>query len=72
MRHFFGLKSRVEVDECPNCAGYWLDSGELTKIKEEHTRAASEAAARQPALSSQTIRHLYRLRTEGRSAGGQA
>lgn len=29
LRHFFSVKHEVEVDECPNCAGYWLDAGEL-------------------------------------------
>src|SRR5579859_2518572 len=28
-RHFFSARRRVEVDECPNCGGYWLDAGEL-------------------------------------------
>src|SRR5262249_43097061 len=65
-RHLFSTKSRVEVDECPNCGGYWLDAGELAKIREEHARAASATAA-QSALSSQTIRYLYRLRSEGRT-----
>ena len=36
MRHFFSSKRLVEVDECPNCAGYWLDAGELALIREEH------------------------------------
>jgi len=26
----------VEIDECPGCAGIWLDSGELAKIHENH------------------------------------
>src|SRR5512138_132962 len=28
-RHFFSAKRRVQVDQCPNCSGYWLDAGEL-------------------------------------------
>lgn len=48
MRHFFSVKAEVEVDECPGCAGYWLDYGELTKIRklfeseEARNRAADE------------------------------
>jgi hypothetical protein len=30
MRHFHSVKRRVLVDECPRCAGFWLDAGELT------------------------------------------
>jgi len=35
MRHFFSPQKRVEVDECPNCGGYWLDAGELALIRDE-------------------------------------
>ena len=47
MRRFFSTKKEVEVDECPNCAGFWLDSGELEKIRnlfssEEEKKAAAE------------------------------
>jgi uncharacterized protein len=35
LRHFFSVKKNVEVDECPNCAGYWLDFGELGKIRDQ-------------------------------------
>jgi len=48
MRHFFSVKKEVEVDECPSCCGFWLDAGELGKIRslfdteEERHRAAHE------------------------------
>lgn len=48
MRHFFSVKKEVELDECPGCAGFWLDSGELRKIRslfnteEERHKAADE------------------------------
>jgi len=35
MRHFFSVKHQVEVDECPGCAGVWLDSGELGTIRKQ-------------------------------------
>jgi uncharacterized protein len=35
LRHFFGIKHEVEVDECPRCAGFWLDHGELAKIRSQ-------------------------------------
>jgi Zn-finger nucleic acid-binding protein len=34
MRHFHSAKREVEVDECPKCAGFWLDAGELQMIRE--------------------------------------
>jgi len=48
MRHFFSVKKQVEVDECPGCGGFWLDAGELGKIRslfdteEERHKAAEE------------------------------
>ncbi len=33
MRHFFSIKKDVEVDECPGCGGFWLDAGELGRIR---------------------------------------
>ena len=48
MRHFFSVKKEVQVDECPGCGGFWLDAGELRKIRslfnteEERHRAADE------------------------------
>jgi Zn-finger nucleic acid-binding protein len=47
MRHFFSTKKEVEIDECPNCGGIWLDAGELEKIRnlfssEEEKKAAAE------------------------------
>ena len=48
MRHFHSVKRAVEVDECPRCAGFWLDVGELRSIRaqfgteEERREAARE------------------------------
>jgi len=48
MRHFFSVKKGVEVDECPGCAGFWFDAGELREIRglfkteEERHEAAEE------------------------------
>lgn len=48
MRHFFSIKKAVVLDECPGCAGFWLDAGELGQIRglfkteEERHKAAEE------------------------------
>jgi Zn-finger nucleic acid-binding protein len=62
-RHFFSARRRVEVDHCPNCGGYWLDAGELAAICAEKAEAAAAAKAQGAAISIETIRHLYRLKT---------
>ena len=33
MRRFYSPKHIVEIDECPGCAGIWLDAGELDLIR---------------------------------------
>ena len=32
-RRFFSTKRQVEIDECPACAGVWLDVGELRDLR---------------------------------------
>src|SRR5205823_7871 len=36
MRHSFSAKRAITVDECPTCAGMWLDAGELGQIRSEY------------------------------------
>jgi hypothetical protein len=47
LRHFFNVKQQVEIDECPKCAGFWLDYGELAAIREQFTSAEERQAAEQ-------------------------
>lgn len=48
MRHFYSVKKEVKVDECPGCGGFWLNTGELGRIRslfnteEEKNKAAEE------------------------------
>jgi uncharacterized protein len=65
-RHFFSAKRRVEVDQCPNCAGYWLDAGELALIRAEKSQAVITEQVGRSSISTEMIRYLYRLRTEHR------
>jgi Zn-finger nucleic acid-binding protein len=64
-RHLFSPQSRVEVDECPNCGGYWLDDGELAKIRTEraHAARAEQHAESESAISIELIRYMYQVRT---------
>lgn len=52
-RHFFSAKRRIQVDQCPNCAGYWLDAGELAQIRAEGLSPAAQSRNRPafPAIS---------------------
>jgi Zn-finger nucleic acid-binding protein len=66
-RHFFSARRKVEVDQCPNCGGYWLDAGELATIRDEKA-AVEKASVAAQGFSSETIRYLYRLRSQSKSA----
>jgi uncharacterized protein len=65
-RHFFSAKRKIEVDQCPNCGGYWLDAGELASIRAESTQHSLTEATAKSAISPEVIRYLYRLRSESR------
>ena len=65
-RRHFSAKRRVEIDECPGCGGYWLDAGELEKIRGEmgETARQKEAhAAGQLRLTASVLRYIYQMRT---------
>lgn len=40
MQHFSSPSRKVTIDECPKCAGVWLDSGELAQIRSEYKSEA--------------------------------
>ena len=56
MRHYFSSQRQVEIDECPQCGGIWLDAGELTRIREmfptEEARAEAGRALVKEGFSS--------------------
>ncbi len=43
MRRFFSPLKIIEIDECPGCAGIWLDTGELKKIHDNHLTVKERA-----------------------------
>ena len=62
-RHFFSARRKVEVDQCPNCSGYWLDHGELLAIRAERHAHATKRKHTE-GMPTEVIRYLYRLRTQ--------
>lgn len=63
-RHFFSAQRRVQVDQCPNCGGYWLDAGELALIREEKAQADAVDKISAAVVSSRFIRYVYRLKSD--------
>lgn len=65
-RHFVSVKREIEVDECPACAGVWLDAGELRRL-----RAQYETEEDRDEAASEEYRRLFgeeldRMRRESR------
>lgn len=50
MRHFYSAKRAVTVDECPTCAGTWLDGGELERIRREYDSGGARRQAARACL----------------------
>lgn len=47
-RFYFSVKKDVEMDDCPNCGGTWLDANELAGIRSEYkTEGEKKQAAGQ-------------------------
>lgn len=67
MRHFFSVKQKVEVDECPKCAGIWLDAGELATIRQLFTSEDERKRAAEQYFDDVFGKEL----TEMRAASGQ-
>jgi len=42
MRRAFSAVIPVQVDECPQCGGLWLDADELAQIRRSRSNASSE------------------------------
>ncbi len=66
-RRYFSAKRQFEIDECPGCGGYWLDAGELEKVREETEQTAGEKesqALSRIQVSGSVLRYIYQLRTE--------
>ena len=53
MRHFSSPKRSVTIDECPTCAGVWLDDGELERMRLDY--ASREAKARAAHAQSEVV-----------------
>jgi Zn-finger nucleic acid-binding protein len=45
MKHFADAVQKVKIDECPNCAGFWLDAGELHELHSEFNTEAERVQA---------------------------
>ncbi len=72
MRHYFSIMRQVEVDECPRCAGFFLDAGELHAIREQFGSEAAKHGAAKAAFSDQFGEQLAAMRAESEEKAKRA
>lgn len=56
-QHFFSIRQQVEVDSCPGCGGYWLDHGEIDRVRSEFADAAARQKATHQFMEELDDRH---------------
>jgi Zn-finger nucleic acid-binding protein len=64
MRHFFSVKKEVELDECAGCAGIWLDTGELARLRSLFTSEDDRKEAAEKVFDDLLGPQLEALATE--------
>lgn len=72
MKHFYSVKKEVEVDHCPKCAGYWLDEGELFKIRKQFKSEEERKKAAEQYFSDLFDIDLFKMKKESEEKAGQA
>jgi uncharacterized protein len=64
MRHYYSVKHQVQVDECGGCGGFWLDQGELEKIRHLYNSPEQQEQDTQRVLAQQFAENLAELKAE--------
>jgi len=64
MRNYFSIKKEVEIDTCAQCAGVWLDIGELNTIRGQFESEDEKRMAATTAFEEMFGPELERLKKE--------
>ena len=64
MQHLFSPSDNVMIDECPGCAGIWLDPGELATIRSRFSSEVERNAETDRVLSKEIAPTLTRLKAQ--------
>ena len=72
MKHFMSIKRDVEVDECGNCGGFWLDSGEVGQIRTQFTTEADREKAAETYFSETFGEELEKMLGESQEKADRA
>ena len=71
MRRFSSVAKKVTVDECPNCAGIWLDTGELADIRNEFDTEGQRQSAAKKVFSQMFDKQLSETRDQSNKQNAQ-
>jgi Zn-finger nucleic acid-binding protein len=66
-RHFESVARKIAIDECPNCGGVWLDSGELNVIRNEFPSAEARHEAARKLFSEMFDKQLAAEREQSQA-----
>lgn len=72
LKHFMSVKREVEVDECGNCGGFWLDAGELGKIRDQFANEEAREKAAKVYFSETFGDELQRMLDESQEKAEKA
>lgn len=72
MKHFMSVKREVEVDECPNCGGFWLDAGELGQIRDQFATETDRESAASKVFSETFGEELEKMLDESQEKADRA
>jgi Zn-finger nucleic acid-binding protein len=71
-RHFMSVKRKVEIDECPQCGGIWLDAGELGQIRNLFNTEEERIEAAENYFTDVFDSDLLKVRQESEEKAAQA
>ena len=59
-RHWYKSEKEINIDECYDCGGIFLDSGELKEIRDNHMSEQEESAYLQKLLDNMPVYQQWR------------
>lgn len=71
-KHFASVRREVELDECPGCAGVWLDCGELKQLRNQYATEEDRENAAQSYFSEIFDDKLTQMQSESEEQANKA
>ena len=65
MKHYSSIQHKVEIDECGQCGGIWLDMGELAQIRSLYESEEEKNKAANAYIDKVAEESLAEIRAQG-------